>query len=70
MTRSFHAVSSLDIPSSGDGSLRGKDKTTLGTFLIKKSPSGRKYLICTLENYCIISDAEYKEYKQLKKTYE
>jgi len=38
-----------------------------GTFRIQLSPSGRKYLECKLEGYCIISDEEYKEYKQLKK---
>lgn len=65
MTRSFHAVSSLDIESSGDGSIRGKDKKELGVFFIKHSPSGRKYLECKLQGHCIISDEEYKKYKEL-----
>lgn len=67
MTRSFFAVSGLDIQSEADGSIRGKDKTELGTFFIKPSPSGRKFLECKLQGYCIISDEEYKEYVQLKK---
>ena len=67
MTRSFHCVSNKDIDSVADGTLRGKDKTILGVLYNKESPSGNKYLECKLEGFCIITNEEYKEYKQLKK---
>lgn len=67
MTRGFFVVSGNDIETHADGTIRSKDKKELGTYYIKYAPSKSKYLLCELVDYCIITDEEYKEYKQLKK---
>jgi hypothetical protein len=52
-----------------DGIIQGRDKINIGRAWNQDAPDG-KFINCTLQDYWIVSEEDYKEYKQLKKQHE
>ena len=68
-TQSFFIVNTNDCSEevNADAIIKGKDKKLLGEGYKKEAPSGRKFFVCKLNDYWIITNEEYKQLKLWQK---